>query len=861
MLSMSLSMSGAMAINLHLFKKSKTSKVAVADSSKSKKGAEYDKLFKEKHPIADGMIKLHNVKGKLYFEFPVKLLGRELLIGSTVSEISDNGDAIIGSKPTAPLHVKFTKQDDKIQLRNVSCDNITDNESSNTARAIALSSIGAIVKNYKIAAYSKDSSAVVFEMTDFFVGDNKEMKPFDAGGLYEGSGYTRSASYQSDRSYLGEIKAFSDNVTIKSHLSYTYSLTRFFDKRMVAKDVPFTAVMTRSIVLLDTVPSRPRIGDYRMAIFPTGKNLFADKDQSSRTIYYSNRWKLEPSDAEAYKRGEKVEPKKPIVFYIDNNFPEVWKKYIKEGVEQWNEVFEEIGFKNVISAKPFPTDDPGFDPDNMKYSCIRYAPIAIANAMGPSWTDPRSGEIITASVYVYHNIIELLNNWLFVQTSQTDKRVRNKNIPEEIIGDGLRYVIAHEVGHCLGLMHNMSGSSVVPVDSLRSPSYTQKYGTTSSIMDYARFNYVAQPGDFEKGVKLTPPRFGRYDHFSIKWLYTAFPGKTTEEETDTLERWISEKSGDPVYRFGKQQGMPLDPKSQTEDLGDDAIKASNYGIKNLKYIMSNFSSWVDSQDMDYTYRSDIYDAIISQYVRYLNHIYANIGGVYLQEIKKGDVGEAYISVPKEKQRKALHFMFDQIGNLDWIDNKEVTAKLTISGSAKTLLENSITRAIIAAPQKVRFSATLAKDPYTFNDCADEVYAYVWKSTLQGKKPSDAEMNLQKAFVKGFINDARLVPAKGQQSFSESESVTGLISDPTGHPAYLCSCGEDHQAVSHEMDPVAGYGTAFAKLSPMFYNESECYAYLVKVRSLLKRSLATSSAGVKAHYDLLLHIIDNSLKID
>lgn len=252
--------------------------------------------------------------------------------------------------------------------------------------------------------------------------------------------------------------------------------------------------------------------------------------------------------------------------------------------------------------------------------------------MGPSWVDPRSGEILNASVYLYHDVIKLLNNWIFIQTAQADKRVRHKIIPREVMDDALRYVVSHEVGHCLGFMHNMSASSVIPVDSLRSPSFTQKHGTTTSIMDYARFNYVAQPGDMERGVRMMPPRFGLYDDYLIRWNYTPVPeAKTEEEEYAITSKWITDLSGDPIYRYGKQQSDILDPRSQTEDLGDDAVKATQYGVKNLKYILANLNQWLDKEDNDYKHRSAIYDGIIMQYLTYMLHVYHNIGGIYLHE--------------------------------------------------------------------------------------------------------------------------------------------------------------------------------------------------------------------------------------
>ena len=471
-------------------KKPKSSASKKAESSAEKpKESDYDKLFKEKHTVADGMFRLHDVKGKLYFEIPDSLFGREMLLGSTISEVSDNAAATTGSKSDYPLQVVFTRNDRSVQLRTVNCENITDETGASRALAEAVkrNTADPILRNYKIEAWNRDSTAVVVNVTDLFVADVEEMSPFSKYGLY--TAFELKKTFQKERSMLGEIKAFSDNVVVRSTLSYIFTLPR--GRTTLVKDQPLTAVMTRSLVLLPREPYRPRITDSRMSVFPTGKVLFSEREQRAKVIYYAHRWRLEPSDMDAWKRGERVAPKKQIVFYVDDGFPEMWKKHIFEAVDQWNEPFGRIGFKNAIAAKPYPKDDPEFDPDNIKYSCIRYAPIAIANAMGPSWVDPRSGEILNASVYVYHDVMKLLNNWLFVQTAQADERVRAVTIPEEVIGDGLRYVVAHEVGHCLGYMHNMSASAVIPVDSLRSPSFTQKYGTTPSMLDIAKYNFIA----------------------------------------------------------------------------------------------------------------------------------------------------------------------------------------------------------------------------------------------------------------------------------------------------------------------------------------------------------------------------------
>lgn len=840
------------------------------------KPSEYEKLFKEKHDVADGMIRLHKIKGKLYFEFPLELLGRDMLLGSTVSEISDNGDAVIGSKPTEPLWVRFTKTGDKVQIRKMVRDNVTDAASPNIARSLEANGIGAILKSYDIAAWSPDSCAVVFNATDLFVGDIKALTPFDPYGENLRYGQvTRTSNFQSERSFLGEIRAFDDNVVIRSHLSYTYTLKA--GSSVIASDVPFTAVMTRSLVLLPEKPYEPRFVDSRMSVFPTGKILFSEREQQARLLCYANRWRLEPSDVEAYRRGEQVTPKKPIIFYIDPDFPESWRQPIFDAVNQWNEPFERIGFKGAVEARAYPTDDPEFDPDNIKYSCIRYAPIGISNAMGPSWVDPRSGEIVNASVYVFHDIVKLVNNWRFIQTAQADTTVRSVKLPKEVLDDALRYVVTHEVGHCLGFMHNMSASAVIPVDSLRSPTFTQQHGTTTSIMDYARFNYVAQPGDMERGVKMTPPRFGTYDYYAIKWLYTpVYDASSPEEVYRITSQWITEAAADPVLRYGKQQGAVLDPRSQSEDLGDDAVKASKYGIDNLKYILAHLNEWVGAEDRDYSYRTDIYKGIISQYIRYIGHVFANVGGIYLNEKHVGDPVEAYRSVPKERQREALLFLLDQLDDLDWLDNEGLMRNIQLMGSPKSYMQVAIIRAVVMSAVKVENSAQLSDDPYRVEECMKDIYDHVWKPTLQGRNLTDEQMMIQREYLLTICKAAGLkyagtgaVPAK---------SLAGNDADEIGFDPYaiavpeclreyhalsdnLCYCaaGTPHRHAEAGPGPVSGYNPPRILYVVKQSLEAENYANLLRVQQLLKSRVNRGSQKTRAHYALLLHNIEKTLK--
>ncbi len=858
-------------------KKPKSSASKKAESSAEKpKESDYDKLFKEKHTVADGMFRLHDVKGKLYFEIPDSLFGREMLLGSTISEVSDNAAATTGSKSDYPLHVVFTRNDRSVQLRTVNCENITDETGASRALAEAVkrNTADPILRNYKIEAWNRDSTAVVVNVTDLFVADVEEMSPFSKYGLY--TAFELKKTFQTERSMLGEIKAFSDNVVVRSTLSYIFTLTR--GRTTLVKDQPLTAVMTRSLVLLPREPYRPRITDSRMSVFPTGKVLFSEREQRAKVIYYAHRWRLEPSDMDAWKRGERVAPKKQIVFYVDDGFPEMWKKHIFEAVDQWNEPFGRIGFKNAIAAKPYPKDDPEFDPDNIKYSCIRYAPIAIANAMGPSWVDPRSGEILNASVYVYHDVMKLLNNWLFVQTAQADERVRAVTIPEEVIGDGLRYVVAHEVGHCLGYMHNMSASAVIPVDSLRSPSFTQKYGTTTSIMDYARFNYVARPGDRERGVKLTPPRFGLYDYYAVKWLYTPVPdAATAADEYAVTSKWITGAAADSVYRFGKQQfSRSIDPRSQSEDLGDDAVKASGYGIANLKYILGNMNAWIGAQDPDFSQRRTLYDEVLTQYIRYLNHVLANVGGIYFAEKMEGDPVEAYRSVPRERQREALLFCLAQLKDMKWLDNAELIRDMPLMGSPAESIMASLVSVVVAAPARVALSAALAeKEAYTPEECRRDVYEFVWASTLKGRTPDALEMMLQREYVRSLSLSAGLkytgTGAREEKKLVSDEGlmpVPAFLGEHAARTAALTACGErcghdpfETFSAAHRVDtaPLLGYGSPRLNYYDPRNTEAGDYAALLKLRAMLRTKSASATGEARLHYELLLRNIEKALK--
>ena len=840
-----------------------------------KKETPYEKFFKgKKCETVKGLIILHKMDNKIYFELPLSLLGKDMLIGSTVTEITNNGFANVGEKPHEPMHVMFTRTDSTINLRQVTCAYMS--KDRNLQERIKTSMMPAIIENLAIKAYSPDSTAVVIDMTNFLLSDNEQLNPFSAYAPVTWSGAWIEKEFKRNNSQIAKIKAFDDNVSVQSSLTYSVSLR---DKRSYYwYKEPFTAVMTRTFLLLPEEPMRPRLADPRINIFWQGYSEFSNEGNGMKPLYYANRWRLEPKDEAAYRRGELVEPKKPIVFYIDNAFPEMWKPYMKYAVEVWQKAFENIGFKNAIIAKDFPTNDPEFDPDNLKYSCIRYSPSSVANAMGPSWTDPRTGEIINASVYVYHNVIKLVQEWRFLHTAAVDSDVRKVVLDDEIIGDCIRYVVSHEVGHCLALMHNMSASAAIPVDSLRSPSFTQKYGTTYSIMDYARNNYVAQPGDKEKGVRLTPPELGLYDMFSISWLYRPLlDAKTPEDEVPTLSKWISEKSGNLAYRYGKQQFRTrLDPSSVEEDLGDDAMKAGVYGIKNLKIILANLNGWVGKDDPDYRFRLNMYNEVIYQYFRYLNNVLMNIGGIYMNERYDGDVLPSYTVVPRKDQRRAVKFLLDQMKDMDWLDAKEMQEGYPLRGNIASYLQDEIFFAMIKQIGNVMICASksLGEDVYTAEDYMKDIYDYVWAPTQQGKTLTSIEKLMQINLLTTIMDQAGVVSEQKGTPFAlagnmiripevmkeQSRAAYGLISEEfagiySNLERLVPFESEDllRQAERMGFDSYVGVTAPYIPTGHIYFD------VLKKTLSLLKSKVNTGSTDTKQHYKLLIYKIEKALK--
>ncbi len=737
----------------------KDEKVAAkAPKAKPKKGAiqPYEKVVTKKHKTDEGLFKVHTKDQNYLFEIPDTLLGKEMLMVTRIAKTA-TGIGFGGGKQNTQV-LRWEKKHKKILLRVVSHSIVADSILP-VHEAVVNSNFEPILFSFPIKAFSKDSTATVIDATPLFAKDVKAI----------GFPQFRRRQYKvtrmdKERSYIDRISSYPKNIEIR-HVK-TYLSNQPPSNRSVGS---ISIELSNSMILLPEKPMKRRYFDRRVGWFARSQTDYGLDEQKSKSLTYLDRWRLEvkDEDIEKFKRGELVEPKKPIVYYIDRATPEVWRKYIKQGIEDWQVAFEAAGFKNAILAKDPPTkeEDPEWSPEDVRYSVVRYLASPIPNANGPHVSDPRSGEILESDINWYHNVMTLLHNWYFIQTAAVNPEARSNKFKDEIMGRLIRFVSSHEVGHTLGLPHNMGSSVAYPVDSLRSATFTKKFGTAPSIMDYARFNYVAQPED--KGVAMMP-NIGPYDKYSINWGYRPILDKTAKEEKSILNSWIEEKAGDPVYRFGHQQaGNIIDPSSQTEDLGDDAIKASTYGIKNLKRILPKLEEWTTEDGETYDELNTMYGQLLGQFNRYMGHVSSNIGGVYEHYKAVGQEGAVYTPVSKAHQKNALRFINKELFSTPtWLIDKNIADKTQFSGTGeriRTLQVRTLNR-ILKPGRMVRLveNETLnGRKAYTLLEMMNDLRRGVWKELYTANKSVDAyKRNLQRAYLDRM--DFLLNKAKNQR---------------------------------------------------------------------------------------------------
>ncbi len=711
--------------------------------------------------------------GKLYLEIPDTVCAqyadtrgaKRYMLASRVVATSDGQDYVAGQMNTRPFLICFSTDGRNIYMHEVESMNVVP-ESDAIAPSFGRNNLNPVLKGFKIAAHDKAAKTSFIDVTAFFSGNEKCISPIkDTGvlGKLLGSDSKLKGAFQSEASGIRMVKSFERNVEVETLLSY--QLTGAIQK-------PYSVCVRRSLFALPDTPMAMRLQDNRVGYFYADQSIFGSDADRIEDKTYIHRWRLEPKaeDRARYFAGELVEPEKPIVFYVDSAFPVKWRQTIKDGIEVWNKAFEAAGFKHAIKALDYPKDDSDFDPDNMNYNCFRYVATTTANAMGPSYVDPRTGEILAADVIWYHNIVSLLHNWRFIQTGAVDKRVRTSKFPDDLMCESVKYAASHEVGHTLGLMHNMGASYSYPVEKLRDPQFTQQYGTTPSIMDYARNNYIAQPGDVERGVKLTPPELGVYDIYAINWGYRLIADAATPEaEKPILDQWIAEKANDPMYTFGAQQLMStIDPTDQTEDLGDDHIKAGNYGISNLKILMKNLEAWTLEKGERYDQVEKVYREVIKQYNRYVKHVTPYIGGIEFKEVRQGDGQTAKHYISKARQRQAMNWLLQQARSYDsWLTPYSLINKLEVDADVNDKLRTQIVGSLLNGAVLYRIKEGGKTDPvanYQLDDYLNDLTNALFRSP-EGGRLSDVEQSLQGAAIDQMIKSSGLKAAAAKSSSS------------------------------------------------------------------------------------------------
>ncbi|WP_302559628.1 zinc-dependent metalloprotease [Phocaeicola coprocola] len=779
----------------------------------------YAQVITPKAKSSFGFLTVHKVDNNYFFEIPDSMLNRDILIVNRISKAPTSrqksrvgypGD-ILGSKV-----IRFENKDNKrILVREYSYRERSENKDG-MFQSVRNSNTQPIVANFGIETIKKDSLTrnYVINVSVFLQKENP-LFSFDA----DSKEYIGLLNMVGEGTYIDTLKAFPKNIEISTTVTYQskkgMSNVGFLETG--SPRIPLTYELNSSMVLLPEVPMKARLFDPRVGYFTVG---YTDFDSNPQGIEYKKlitRWRLEPKDEAAYLRGELVEPKKPIIIYIDPATPKKWVPYLIQGVNDWQVAFEKAGFKNAIYALEAPTDDPSWSLEDARHSAIVYKPSDIPNASGPHINDPRTGEILETHINWYHNVMSLLRDWYMIQAGTIDEAARKMQLDDELMGQLIRFVSSHEVGHTLGLRHNFGSSHTVPVEKLRDKAWVEANGHTPSIMDYARFNYVAQPEDGITRAGIFP-RIGIYDKWSIEWGYRWLPQfQTPEDEVAFSNQSIIKKlKTDVRYTFGTESD-PNDPRNQSEDLGDDSMLASLYGIKNLKRIVPQILTWSYEPNKSYAGAGEIYSGVVSQFNRYLGHVTKNVAGIYSNSITVEQTDEiAREFVPANIQKRAIAFLNEQLFTTpEWLIDRQLMEKAKILPvNVICSLQSGVLARLINKNTLDKMSENEilnGKKAYTSAQMFNDLKKVIWSNLGQ----SDIyKRNMQKAYVENLIN---MLDKKG----NADKNASGK------RPAY-----SEAPAIAH--------------------------GQLTELKRLTTSAASMTSGTAKGHYQNLITLIDTAL---
>ena len=756
-----------------------------------KKGPKpYKKVIDSTAITQKGLIDIHKINDKYLFEIPATLIGNEIMTITRYSK-TPAGGGVFGGEELNRQVVKWEKGlNNNLLLRSITYVLVTPDTDKPIAQAVKNTTSDPIIGNYDILAIKKDADGkneigYVIDLTSTFDAD---VQTFSLDPIRKQ--LLNIQSFQKEKSFIQKISSFPINTEIRTVKTFStvpprLSLT---PTPQIGSDFPaaldagvITVELNTSMILLPATPMRKRSFDARVGYFANQYDIFEEESHKSDAEIFAVRWRLEPKtteDAQKQKKGELIEPKKPIVYYIDPATPEKWKKYIKQGIDDWQVAFEYAGWKNAIRGEYWPENDPTMSLEDARFSVLRYFAADIENAYGPNVNDPRTGEILESHIGWYHNIMSLLRDWYLIQAGAVDPAARNKKFDDKLMGELIRFVSSHEVGHTLGLRHNMGASSATPVEKLRDKDFQEKNGHTSSIMDYARFNYVAQPED---GVKHLFPRIGDYDKWAIKWGYSYFEeAKTEKEEKAILNEMTKEAYKNNRLWFGTESS-PYDPRYQTEDIGDNAMKASEYGIKNLKRILPNLLQWSKENGESYSELDGLYRSLLGQFRRYMGHVTKNVGGVYDSPKTYDMTGNQFEIVPKATQKEAVSFLNKQLFTTpNWLMDQNTLSKISPENGVESIksLQDNVLSNLLMGDRCVRLmeASSVSSANYSVDELLMDLKNGIFSELKADTSIDIHRRNIQKLYVDkliGFLNPGnvtvRSVPVGVTYGFS-SRSV-------------------------------------------------------------------------------------------
>lgn len=716
--------------------------------------------------LTEGVINAYtNDDNKMYFEINKDLLNVEILVVTRLAQIPSGYSAYInaGSK-TSEQVIEFQKKNNSVNIRQLSFNNVA-NQEDPINQSVIENNFPPILASFEIK--NSGANSFLIDVSNYFLNDSPGFNIINSRIKEQ----YKIGNVDKKRSSIDSARSFPENIEILNTLTFDTKKPPRENKTKT-----FSFQVNHSFILLPEDRMKIRYYDERVGWFTVNKIDYSSEALKSDNYKLIRRWRLEPKNEEAYLNGELVEPKKQIVYYLDPATPIKWRPYFKKGIEDWNSVFEKAGFKNAIVAKEAPSieEDPDFSPEDIRYSTVRYVASTTRNATGPSVSDPRTGEILESDIIWYHNHLRSYRNRYLLETGAANPKARTLNTPKEEIGEMMRMVISHEIGHALGLPHNMKASSAYPVDSLRSGKFTQKMGIAATIMDYARYNYIAQPGD--KNIRFVR-QLGPYDDYSIEWGYRYFPGKSLLQEKEVLTKYVDQKSLNPIYMFGSSRG---DPNSQTENIGDDPIKASTYGLKNLKIVANNFMDWIHEPNKDYSDLNEIYDELLGVYSRYIFHVIGIVGGIN-QTLHNTNQDEifTYVNVDKAYQMEALRFLDLELWKTpNWLRNKKIISQINnLDGLYK--IEKIQERAINSLLSNYRLNKMLSASKTIEGNALeyDNLIDMLFESIIDKIAPTDQfSRNLQISFTKKIntlIEEDDLEDAIKSKSLSVKRKINKL----------------------------------------------------------------------------------------